>query len=89
MGSRKCYLSLLRKSKPSSVNTISHDTKMLDAPNEGLTPEKRGDVKMIDTLAEEPTPEQGVMEIILGPRITEPDSQTTLVEKLEVFSIDL
>lgn len=43
---------------------------------------------MIDTSAEEPTPKQGITEIILDSRITEPNSQPTPVEELEVFSVD-
>lgn len=43
---------------------------------------------MVDTLTEEANLERGVMEIILDPRIMEPDSQAAPVEELEVFLVN-
>lgn len=40
MGSRKCYLSSLRKFEPRSINMIILDTKILNEPEEGSTPKE-------------------------------------------------
>lgn len=40
MSSRECYLSSLRIYEPRSINMVLLDTKMADAPEEGLTPEQ-------------------------------------------------
>lgn len=85
---RKWYLSSLWKFEPRSMNMILLDTKKVDMPVEGSTPEEGGDVETIDTLTEEAIPEQGMMEIILDPRIIEPESQASLAEKLKFFPID-
>lgn len=51
--------------------------EMVDVPVEGPALEERGDVEMIDILIEEAIPKQGVMEIILDPRIIKPESHAT------------
>ena len=63
MSSRECYLSSLRKSEPKNMNIILLDTEMADAPEEGITPEQRGYINMIDA------PENGVIEVDLDPRV--------------------
>lgn len=77
MGSRKCYLSSLQKIEPRSINMALLGMEMVDVPVEGPALEERGDVEMIDILIEEAIPKQGVMEIILDPRIIKPESHAT------------
>lgn len=49
---------------------------MLDPLAKGLTLEEGKYVEMLDTLVGEPIPEQGMIEVILDPRIKEPKSQS-------------
>lgn len=88
MGSRKCYLNSLRKSEPRSTNMIYLDEEMVDAPAEGSAPEEGEDVEMISAVIDEIPPEQGSVDTVLDPRITESNSQAAPVEELEPFQVD-